>query len=59
MTDANVVAMPPKATIQQATGFAPAMTKLAFAGEIDDVLQGGVLFTVRAPVNSLALFGLL
>lgn len=39
VTDANVLAMPPKATVQQATGFALAMTKLAFAGEIDDVLD--------------------
>jgi pyruvate dehydrogenase (quinone) len=38
VTDANVLAMPPKATIQQATGFALAMMKLTFAGEFDDVL---------------------
>jgi hypothetical protein len=31
--------MPPKATIQQAKGFALAMTKMAFAGELDDVLD--------------------
>jgi pyruvate dehydrogenase (quinone) len=30
--------MPPKATIQQAKGFALAMTKMAFTGEVDDVL---------------------
>jgi pyruvate dehydrogenase (quinone) len=39
VTDPNVLAMPPKATIQQAKGFALAMTKMAFAGEIDDVLD--------------------
>jgi len=39
VTDPNVLAMPPKATIQQAAGFALAMTKLAFAGEMDDVLD--------------------
>jgi pyruvate dehydrogenase (quinone) len=38
VTDANVLAMPPKATVQQATGFALAMMKLTFAGEFDDVL---------------------
>jgi pyruvate dehydrogenase (quinone) len=37
VTDPNVLAMPPRATIQQAKGFALAMTKMAFAGELEDV----------------------
>ena len=37
VTDPNVLAMPPKATIEQAKGFALAMTKMAFVGELDDV----------------------
>jgi pyruvate dehydrogenase (quinone) len=37
VTDPNVLSMPPKATIQQAKGFALAMTKMAFAGELEDV----------------------
>jgi pyruvate dehydrogenase (quinone) len=37
VTDPNVLSMPPKATIQQAKGFALAMTKMAFTGELDDV----------------------
>jgi pyruvate dehydrogenase (quinone) len=37
VTDPNVLAMPPKATIAQAKGFALAMTKMAFAGDLDDV----------------------
>ena len=37
VTDPNVLAMPPKATIAQAKGFALAMTKMAFADELDDV----------------------
>ncbi len=37
VTDRNVLAMPPHATIQQAAGFAMAMTKIAFSGQIDDV----------------------
>jgi pyruvate dehydrogenase (quinone) len=37
LTDPNVLSMPPKATIQQAKGFALAMTKMAFTGELDDV----------------------
>jgi len=37
VTDPNVLAMPPKATIAQAKGFALAMTKMAFTGELDDV----------------------
>jgi pyruvate dehydrogenase (quinone) len=37
VTDANVLSMPPKATIQQAKGFALAMTKMAFTGELEDV----------------------
>ena len=39
VTDPNVLAMPPKATIQQAKGFALAMTKMAFTGEFEDVLD--------------------
>jgi pyruvate dehydrogenase (quinone) len=39
VTDPNVLAMPPKATVQQAKGFAMAMTKMAFTGEIGDVLD--------------------
>jgi pyruvate dehydrogenase (quinone) len=37
VTDPNVLSMPPKATVQQAKGFALAMTKMAFTGELDDV----------------------
>jgi pyruvate dehydrogenase (quinone) len=37
VTDPNVLSMPPKATIQQAKGFALAMTRMAFTGELDDV----------------------
>ena len=37
VTDPNVLAIPPKATIQQAKGFALAMTKMAFTGELADV----------------------
>ena len=37
VTDPNVLSMPPKATIQQAKGFALAMTKMAFTGELADV----------------------
>lgn len=39
VTDANVLAMPPKTTVQQAAGFALAMTKLAFSGKIDHVID--------------------
>jgi len=39
VTDPNVLAMPPKATVQQAEGFALAMTKMAFTGELEDVLD--------------------
>jgi pyruvate dehydrogenase (quinone) len=39
VTDPKVLAMPPRATIQQAAGFALAMTKVVFAGQIDDVLD--------------------
>jgi pyruvate dehydrogenase (quinone) len=39
VTDANVLSMPPKATIKQAEGFALAMTKMAFTGELEDVLD--------------------
>ncbi len=39
VTDPNVLAMPPKATVQQAKGFALAMTKMAFTGEFSDVLD--------------------
>ena len=38
-TDPNVLSMPPKATIQQAKRFALAMTKMAFTGEVEDVLD--------------------
>ena len=37
VTDPNVLSMPPKATIEQAKGFALAMTKMTFTGELDDV----------------------
>jgi pyruvate dehydrogenase (quinone) len=37
VTDPNVLSMPPKATIQQAKGFALAMTKMAFTGELEGV----------------------
>lgn len=37
LTDPHVLGMPPKATIQQARGFALAMTKMAFTGELADV----------------------
>jgi pyruvate dehydrogenase (quinone) len=37
VTDPNVLAMPPKATVKQARGFALAMTKAVFTGELDDV----------------------
>ena len=36
VTDPNVLSMPPKATIDQAKGFALAMTRMAFAGELKD-----------------------
>jgi pyruvate dehydrogenase (quinone) len=39
VTDPNVLSMPPKATIQQAKGFALAMTKMAFNGEVGDVMD--------------------
>ncbi len=39
VTDPNVLAMPPKATVQQAKGFALAMTRMAFTGEFGDVLD--------------------
>jgi pyruvate dehydrogenase (quinone) len=39
VTDPNVLSMPPKATLKQAEGFALAMTKMAFTGELDDVLD--------------------
>jgi pyruvate dehydrogenase (quinone) len=39
VTDPNVLSMPPKATVKQAEGFALAMTKMAFSGELDDVLD--------------------
>ena len=39
LTDPNVLAMPPKATVHQAKGFALAMTKMAFTGEIEDVMD--------------------
>ena len=37
VTDPNVLAMPPKATVRQAKGFALAMTRMAFTGESSDV----------------------
>ena len=49
VTDPNVLAMPPKATVQQAKGFALAMTKMAFTGEAEDVLD-----TVMANWRELA-----
>jgi pyruvate dehydrogenase (quinone) len=48
VTDPAVLAMPPKATIQQAKGFALAMTKMAFTGELGDVTD-----TVMANWRSL------
>ncbi len=39
VTDPNVLSLPPKATVQQAAGFAMSMTRMAFAGELDDVLD--------------------
>jgi pyruvate dehydrogenase (quinone) len=39
VSDPNALAMPPRATIQQAAGFALAMTKIAFGGKTDDVLD--------------------
>ena len=39
VTDPNVLPMPPRATIQQAKGFALAMTKMAFTGELHDVID--------------------
>jgi pyruvate dehydrogenase (quinone) len=39
VTDPNVLAMPPRATIQQAAGFALAMTKIAFTGQLEDALD--------------------
>ena len=39
VTEPNVLAMPPKATIQQSKGVAMAMTRMAFAGEATDVLD--------------------
>jgi pyruvate dehydrogenase (quinone) len=37
VTDPNVLSMPPRATVEQAKGFALAMTKMAFTGELKDV----------------------
>jgi pyruvate dehydrogenase (quinone) len=37
VTDPNVLSMPPKATIEQAMGFALAMIKMAFTCELEDV----------------------
>jgi pyruvate dehydrogenase (quinone) len=39
VTDPNVLSMPPRATVKQAAGFALAMTRMAFAGEGEDVLD--------------------
>jgi pyruvate dehydrogenase (quinone) len=48
LTDPHVLAMPPKATIEQAKGFALAMTKMAFTGDLEDVTD-----TVMANWRSL------
>lgn len=37
ITDPNALAMPPRATLNQAAGFALAMTKIAIEGKVDDV----------------------
>ncbi len=37
LTDPNVLSLPPKVTIERAKGFALAMTRMAFTGELDDV----------------------
>jgi pyruvate dehydrogenase (quinone) len=39
LTDPNVLSMPPKATVKQAEGFALAMTRMAFTGELPDVMD--------------------
>jgi pyruvate dehydrogenase (quinone) len=39
VTDKNVLAMPPGATVRQAQGFALAMIKMAFGGQAQDVLD--------------------
>src|SRR5262249_38534118 len=39
MTDPNVLSLPPRATIKQAAGVALAMTKMAFTGELADVMD--------------------
>jgi pyruvate dehydrogenase (quinone) len=39
ITDPNVLSLPPRATIKQAAGFALAMTKMAFTGELADVMD--------------------
>ena len=39
VTDPNVLAMPPKVTVQQTKALALAMTKIAFTGELDDVMD--------------------
>jgi pyruvate dehydrogenase (quinone) len=39
VTDPNVLSLPPKATVAQAKGFALAMTRMAFGGELDDVMD--------------------
>jgi thiamine pyrophosphate-dependent acetolactate synthase large subunit-like protein len=49
VTDPNALAMPPRATIKQAAGFALAMTKVAFGGQVNDVLD-----TVAASWRELA-----
>jgi pyruvate dehydrogenase (quinone) len=48
VTDPNVLAMPPKATIQQTKGFALAMSKMVFTGDLEDVTD-----TVMANWRSL------
>src|SRR5262249_55226864 len=35
VTDPNVLSLPPKATVQQALGFAMAMTRMAFSGQLE------------------------
>jgi pyruvate dehydrogenase (quinone) len=39
VTDPNVLSIPPKATLKQAKGFAMAMAKMTFIGELDDVMD--------------------
>ncbi len=39
VTDPHVLAMPPRATVKQAKGFALSMTKMAFSGKLDEVVD--------------------